>query len=88
MLTRAVGIVVALDATTAVDRTQVPERGACTLPIFIALVTNGAVFVAAVGICRTVELFRAGGETVIRDRIAAEAGRAIVAHAASDAAVL
>jgi hypothetical protein len=87
MTRAAIGFFAALDATAAVARAQVTEGRARAFLVFVALITDQAPFVAAVGTARTIAVDRARLQAAIGQCVAGEAGRTVLAGQARDTAV-
>jgi len=87
MLVRAVCVASALYTATAVDRTQKAQGGQGAFPVFVTLVTDPALLVAAMGVRWTIGFGLARSQATIGERVTAEAVPAVGGCHAGDAAV-
>ena len=80
-------VLAAFDAAAAIACAQVTERRVGTLPIFVALVADRALFVAAVRIVGAVGFLVALGQAMPRQGVAGQALRTVSSYQAAHAAV-
>jgi len=87
MLIRAICVASTLHAATAVDRAQKAQGGQGAFPVFVTLVTDPALLVAAMGVRWTIGFGLARSQATIGEGVAAEAVPTVGGCHAGDAAV-